>query len=199
MARKGQTFSLYQQLAHIVERCTRFSLWLSPATTFPIKFLSLRSLDFSRLPCSPQIPPCSPQQGTRTQQTSASIPGPVPWGCPCRENHAGSSVEPGALHFLWQKVEPTVPNKQFMRLFFSHSSVSWLLLWQDSICMHDKRKISRIFFISKALLFSNLAHTLFTSLLPVVISTSLWLAGRNSHFYSLTTKTGHHSILGKYL
>lgn len=91
MARKGQTFSLYQQLAHTVEHCTRFSLWLSPATTFPTKFLALRSLDFSRLPCSPQTPPCSPQQGTRTQQTGASIPGPAPWGCPCRENHAGSS------------------------------------------------------------------------------------------------------------
>lgn len=70
------------------------------------------------------------------------MPDPVPWGCPCTENHAGSSV---------------VQNKQFMRLFSSHSTVSWLMLWQDSIYTHDKGKIIRIFFISKALLFSNLA------------------------------------------
>jgi len=93
-ARKGEIFSFHWQVAYFVECCTMSSLYQSFASTFPIKFLhSSKVPQFLHAALhSPQTPPCLTKQGIHMQQTSDSIPGPVPWQCPSTKNHADSPV-----------------------------------------------------------------------------------------------------------
>lgn len=139
----------------MVECCTMFSLYQSSASTFPIKLLHCGKVPWflqAALHLA-QTSPCLTAQGIHTQQTSDSSSGPVPWQCPSTENRADSPV----LR-KWNKLSK-IKKGQFMRLFSSLSSVSWFMLWQDSIYIHDNIKISGIFFISKLLLFSNLTFS----------------------------------------